>query len=1157
MRVVAGISGNLFPSRYLAERLAGGHFTLAGDGTERRRQFDRWWARVERTSGPASGLRAVFDLVAMPFFAMLGFRARRARFEARHATAELLTPGGRSVGLVLLPWAERPSALWREPCVIARTIGAAWCFLLAPPFLAIVDVRAHALRKSLELTLPAVFDARVFAAFWTLARAEAFDAPTVGTTTGGSRLDALVHAAATFQDRVREDLQQGVTEALVEFGRAIGPRRPARRTDASGSASRFDEALTLVYRVLFLLFAESRGLVPRGVPVYRDAYTVGAICRQVLADRHAPGVWDALAAITRLLRVGCRTSDLRVKPFNGRLFARASAPTLERGRPAPRRTPAAVTRDRAAARALAALGSRPTRHGRETIAYADLGVEQLGAVYERVLDIDPHALDVLRLDDANAARLERLHRGHTPARHSNRRKTTGTFYTPQALADFVARRTLAPLVAGAAPDAILRLRVVDPAMGSGAFLVAACRYLAGAYERALIDDGQATPADFDVDARAGVRRLVAERCLAGVDRNPVAVQVARLSMWLATLARGRPLGFLDHRLRVGDSLVGASPDDLRRIAASTVRAGDGGLPLFDDVLLDRAMRDAARPLAALHDRREETVDDVRAKEAIWADLTSASSPLEPWRRAADLWCARWFWPAGATPLSPAELRALIDAVLRGDRTLARSHVNERLATARAVAGAHRFFHWPIEMSDIFYDRDGLPLARPGFDAVLANPPWEMLRRDAAGEDNPDSPPANDADSVDERRRTMRFIRESGIYSSCDRGHLNLYQPFLERALALARPGGRVGLVVPWGLATDDGAAALRRRLFDRCTLHTLVGLDNANALFPIHRGLRFMAIVASPDGPTGEVRARFGVKTTGEIDALPDCEDGLAPTAYPVRLDRRQIETVSGPSLRIPDIRDAQEFLLIERLCRQFPPLGDPAGWHASFGRELNATEDRNSFGTQGLPVIQGRHLAPFRVDATAPDARVPAETARRLLPSAPFTHRRLGYRDVSGVGNRLSLIAAIVPAGVVTTHTIFCLRPPSGRAAGDEALEFLCGVLNSYVLNAIVRLLMGSHVTTTIVERLPVPAWTGDVAQRRVARMARTLGRAWSARVHARLQADVSAIFGLDAGELERVVAGFPLVDAGERALAVRMRRLMAETAQTRGRRRPARPDR
>src|SRR5262249_39711249 len=140
---------------------------------------------------------------------------------------------------------------------------------------------------------------------------------------------------------------------------------------------------------------------------------------------------------------------------------------------------------------------------------------------------------------------------------SGLRKATGTFYTPQPIAEYVVRRTLAPLAATASSDRLLSLRIIDPSMGSGAFLVAACRYLAGAYEAALVREGQVHPGDVDDDDRASMRRLIAERCLYGVDLNPMAVQLARLSLWLATLAADRPLSFLDHRLLTGDSLLGA------------------------------------------------------------------------------------------------------------------------------------------------------------------------------------------------------------------------------------------------------------------------------------------------------------------------------------------------------------------------------------------------------------------------------------------------------------------------------------------------------------------------------------------------------------------------------------------------------------------------
>src|SRR4029079_18161619 len=129
---------------------------------------------------------------------------------------------------------------------------------------------------------------------------------------------------------------------------------------------------------------------------------------------------------------------------------------------------------------------------------------------------------------------------------SGRRKRTGTFYTPRAMTEYLVRRTLAPLVHGAPPERILSLRVLDPSMGSGAFLVAACRYLASAYESALIEEGTVASADLSPADRAGFRRAVAQRCLYGVDANPTAVQLARLSLWLCTLAAGPPPAFRHH-----------------------------------------------------------------------------------------------------------------------------------------------------------------------------------------------------------------------------------------------------------------------------------------------------------------------------------------------------------------------------------------------------------------------------------------------------------------------------------------------------------------------------------------------------------------------------------------------------------------------------------
>jgi hypothetical protein len=671
---------------------------------------------------------------------------------------------------------------------------------------------------------------------------------------------------------------------------------------------------------------------------------------------------------------------------------------------------------------LVALSTRRSRRGRETIAYPDLGVEQLGAVYERVLGLPD-------------------------------RKQSGSFYTPRALTEFVVRETLTPLTRDRSADEIINLRILDPSMGSGAFLVAACRHLAAAYERALVAEQRLSEPEIDDAAQAEFRRLVAQRCLYGVDKNPTAVELARLSLWLATLSRGKPLSFFDHRLRCGDALVGARPEVLRH-SRDRRKPSNAPLPLFE--LADELGADVSLAVAALNSfaaKAEDHVEDIRRKEALWSRLAGDSSSLHRWRLASDLWCARWF--AGSSGPSAPELRAAIDALVRDDATLPAGPLSRWLQEARQQRESRGFFHWPLEFADVFFDADGRPRSNPGFDAVIGNPPWEMLRADH--------------DDANDPAGLVRFIRDSGVYSSCGRGHVNLYQPFLERALDLTRRGGRVGLILPWGLASDDGAASLRDRLLDRCETSSVVGFDNKEGIFPVHRGVRFLALATSPGGSTRELTLSCGITNTADVD-----RDGL-------RVPAGLLSRVGGFARRFPDARRRADLELLERLTSKFPPIGSPKSYGATFGRELNITDDKDRFSDRGLPVIEGKHIQPFVTDATAARFRISPAAAAAALPQRPFDRPRLAYRDISAVGNRQALIAAIVPAGVVTTHTIFCLKAP----LPIEQQHFLCACFNSEILNRYVRLLMGGHLTTSLVEGLPVPPWVGSNRQRRIARYA------------------------------------------------------------------------
>jgi hypothetical protein len=1055
--MLPGIGGWLLPPRFLAEHVAPKAECHARDQV----QWERWWREVERTCGPATGVRTLFDMAAMPLFGRLGFRARQPRFQPRSATATLLTPGGRTVALIVRPWAERPSALWREATAAARDSGAEWCCIFSPPNLSIIPASGHAQRRSLDLTLPGVTDPRSFATFIDLTSAAAFDAGALGQ---------CVATAAAVQARVRVDLQHGVIAALEAFTQLL----------RDGS-----EALTLVYRILFLLFAESRGLVPLHHPVYRRSYTLSSLCDQALHSSPTIGLWDGLSAICRLSREGGRIDSLEVFPFNGHLFSSQAAPSLESRRGGGRRSRDSDARDAVVARSLLALGTRREPAGRVTISYADLGVEELGAVYERVLDVGgaPH-----------------------PGRHSLKRKDTGTFYTPQALADFVVHRTLGPLVEHRSADHLLDLRIVDPAMGSGAFLVSALRYLSLAYERALIREGRCDAADVGDVERAGFRRLIAQRCLFGVDVNPVAVQVARLSLWLATLSHTRPLSFLDHRLRVGNSLVGASPSDIQR--APGARARD--LPLFDDATprLAAMLRRVVPSLVEMSNRADNSVADVRRKESAWATLQDDAHPLARWRKAISLWCAQWFWPAGERRPSAAEVRTAATAIAY-ERTELNAAVMERfLSAAREMDRTHQCFHWALECADVFYDEGGGPRAQSaqpgdvGFDAVIGNPPWEMVRRDETSGRRGQA-----------RDPLVTFVRESGLYPLCQRGHLNLYQAFIERSLSLVRPGGRAGLIVPWGFAVDDGASPLRSALVDAGALDTIVGFDNARGLFPIHRGLRFAVMVATPGSAPRDTHGAFGLSTTGDIETLGESNDA----ALPVRLSSKVLATIGGPTRRIPDLRSPEDLEWLSRVMAAHPALGTPEGWHARFSRELNASDDRDAFipapRAGALPVADGKHIGPFALHLDRCDRFILRQVAQQRLPDGRFTRDRLVYRDVSGVGNRFTLVTAVMPGGVVTTHTLFCLRNDVPLAQH----HFLCGIFNSQVLNRVVRMLMGSHVTTSLVEQLPVPRWDGSQRQRRISRIARMLTKSGLSatakeRLQARLNAEVNALYAVGA---------------------------------------------
>jgi len=1043
------------------------------------RGLERLGERAALELGPACAVRQITDAVVLPLAQILGFILRGREDGPDTTRLELMGHGPSVVPLIVRAWTDDLGGVWREAVHAGVAADARWCLVSNGRVIRIVDAHQTWARRYLEIGISALEeDEAARHLLWTLAGARTL-------TTVPSVLDAAVVAAAAYGVEMNSRIGSGVASAVQVLYGALRPRLP----QTVDSPRLLEQCLTVAYRVLFLLFAETRGLVPAWHPFYRDQYSISTMVDALAAGSTRHDAWKALHTIARLVHRGCEAGTLVVTAFNGRLFAPAQIADIE----------ARHVSDRLMRTVLLDIGTTRVKDAPPVrTRFDELGVEHLGSVYERVLEYQP----------------DRASCGLVLTRDT--RKASGTFYTPRDIASFLVEQTLAPLVRERSADEILRLRVLDPAMGSGAFLVAACRYLAGRVEDALIREARWHAGEVSDADRAALRRDIVQRCLYGVDVNPVAVQLARLSLWLTALAGDKPLSFLDHRLVVGNSLVGASPQDLTRAPGGARRhPGRSDLPLFEDVHLEDVMAASVRVRRQLEREPDDTADIVRNKERLLAALVGPDAPLGAWRDALSFWCASWFWPSSAPPDSKT-VREVVDHLLKGRSTLPAPALEALLASSRGCAERWGFLHWPLTFPEVFEDTGERP---PGFDAVIGNPPWDMVRGDAGDE-------GQRRTRRDEARLLTRFFTLSGLYQRCARAHVNRYALFTERALHLVRDGGRVGLLLPGGVLTDAGVAPLRARLFDTTAVDAIVGFDNRSSIFPIHRSVKFVLLTTTAGPSTGEVRCRFGLTDTRQLENVWSAE-------RTVRISRRLLERVSGgDDMAVPELIEWQDLRILESVTARCPRLGDPDGWGARFGRELNATDDRHHMtpcgaDASGRRVVEGKMLRPFQVHvhlsrmALTPDGEASC--------AIPF-RARLAYREVAGATNRTTLIAAIVPATAVTSHSVFCLK---GDMPGDHQLV-LAALLNSYVANFLVRLRVTTHVTATIMSKLRVPLVAPSsptfARLRRLAAALTETADVESHPAHAALQATVARLYELDAPSFTRVLETFPLVPRGVR---------------------------
>ncbi|HEV2811107.1 MAG TPA: N-6 DNA methylase [Acidimicrobiales bacterium] len=638
-------------------------------------------------------------------------------------------------------------------------------------------------------TLVELDDEPAWKAFAAMFRAPAFAAGADGVPLIRRVVDESRRHASALAADMRRDVVDAA-EAIIQ-GALDHPENAAVIGEPTRSTLHdlFEESLYVLYRVLFVLYAESRDVLPvSGLGPYATSYSVDHLVELARRGGARPDgryFHDALSSLFALLWDGpsAATQRLGFEPVGGELFDPERTPLLGRC------TIPDIAWERALnSIALGAPDSPRRRLGRRS-SFAELGVDQLGSIYEGLLVLEPYlaaepaylgaykgerrVFDDADIDGFNV--LRHLSQGDFVLESAGgRRKGTGSFYTPHEITEYLSRAAVDPLLEPilelaaddpeTAAEQLLDLKVCDPAMGSGAFLVQAARVLALSLARirASRGDGLVTP-----DRVHHAKREVVRHCLYGVDLNPLAVVLAKVSLWLETLEPGRPLSFLDAHLRCGDSLVGVdfvtdagefTAVELATFPANAHKgletylkneAGERGepvlarlkhrkapkaahqatLPGIDRSAIEAALEQLAEErerIAELEEGADTLFDTLHAKEAFEALEAADNSIRNRLRRAADFWCAQWFSDGeGAisdasgpvVPASVADFEQIVATLVAGEQVSER--LRPELAAADAVSERRKFFHWALEFPEVF-------LERGGFDAVMGNPPWNEV-----------------------------------------------------------------------------------------------------------------------------------------------------------------------------------------------------------------------------------------------------------------------------------------------------------------------------------------------------------------------------------------------------------------------------------------------
>lgn len=862
---------------------------------------------------------------------------------------------------------------------------ATWALLMNETVIRILrDYHHTTVPGYIEFDLEGIFLNRSFPEFLALYRFCHASRFARNTETGKEPLEDYYEVSRQAGEKIGESLRGNVVTAIEELGNGFldASLIEQLRGDREACQAYYQEILSVVYRIIFMLFAEQRGMLGVGGEhgdLFLEEYSITSLRERVDAfegrdDRHTD-LWEGLAVTFGMLEKG--VPELGINAFDGLLFCRENEHFLKDARC---RNTALMNTIRALTWTVPVTegrGGRQRIHGRQRISYADLSVEEIGAIYESLLDYTPRITEGF---EEIAGREYRPGEFMLDPRGSER-KSTGSYYTnPDLIAELI-KSALDPVISHrlsqAGPDPVARektllsIRVCDPACGSGAFLIAAANRLG--HELAKVRERTELPSAKEVQA---ARRDVLSHCIYGVDLNPMAVELAKVSLWINALVDDKPLSFLDHHIKCGNSLIGATPSliaggipdeaytpvegDSKDVAARIKKANreQRQSKTFSEFEKKVGLADqCAERFAALIECAENNPEAVERKRREYERLR-VSAEFERERWAADTWCGGFFWPLikeQAEKVPTTETVRLVRS--HGKSVLAEDLQNE----LRTLAEKYRFFHWYLEFPEVF--RDG------GFDCALGNPPWERIKiqekeffevRDpeVAGARNAaerarkitalkQSKPALYSEFLAAKRASeceSLFLRSSGRFPLTGKGDINTYTVFAEHARSTLSSTGRAGIIVPTGIATDATTAVFFGDLVDRASLVSLYDFENREKLFPIDSRMKFCLLtMAGSRACSSAFDLAFFLH---RIDHLNDEHRHFTLTP-------EEIALINPNTKNCPIFRSKRDAEITKAVYRRVPVLidenlgetGNP--WGVSFQAMFHMANDSHLFRTR------------------------------------------------------------------------------------------------------------------------------------------------------------------------------------------------------------------